>query len=445
MTQTSAQTCTNCGAPLAPGQRFCSNCGTLQEGPAKPTALSNGGATNFHQAETMGSVPPPPPPIPGYMSSPSSAPSPYNQYQYEQAPYPVPQQYQPTSPPSNYAPPVQQQQAQPLPSYARPMKDSSRGVLGQIGCGVGIVILLIMVACGGISYFVYNALKHVPPSNSSTYNSGSSSSSNSSTTTQPPITTTNLDATHATVMYASIKMTIVDVKQAKTFLDDSDASTNGMLRLDIKEEAPSKAGIFAYSTVARLLLPDGTSTQPTNAQNGTAPASGTSRNNWLDFSVPTTIKADQITFVLGTDTEQQIKVPLTGKADLSQYQDKSSPQNKQTTYRGLKWTITNAAMSLSNSGNQAQKGMTYVLVTVRVDNPSSNYFTEYYGDYIRLKSGGTTSQPTTDTTVPLSFEAGSSGKTGVAIFQVPPGASYTFILLPDTTNNVSQTSIDFQV
>ena len=132
--------------------------------------------------------------------------------------------------------------------------------------------------------------------------------------------------------------------------------------------------------------------------------------------MPTGIKADQIVLVLGTDTEQQIKIPLTGKTDLSQYQDKSSTPNKQATYKGLKWTITNATTSLSSSGQQAQKGMVFVLVTLSVDNPSANTFRGYYGDYLRLKSGGTTSEPTLDTTVPLSFDAGSAGKTGVAIF-----------------------------
>lgn len=437
MSQTPARNCTMCGAPLPPEQRFCSNCGTLQEiGPAKPTAL-NSGASNFYQAETANSVPPPPP-VQGYTSYPPSSPS----APYGQAPYSAPQ---PIPPVANYGMPAQGQQAQPLPNYAMPIKDSSKGVLGQLGCGVIIVILLIMVACGGIGYFAFTRLQHLSSTVGTTNNTGSGSGGNNATTTQPPITTIPFDATHGTVTYASLKMTIVDVKQSTTFLDDSYASTNGVLRLDIKEEAPSKVGIFAYSQVARLILPDKTSVQPLNEQNPTAPTGGTARNNWLDFAVPTSVKADQVTLVLGTDAEQQIQIPLTGKADLSQFQDKSAPQNKQTLYHGLKWTITNAATSLSSSGQQAQKGMVYVLVTVSIDNPSSNYFTQYYGDYIRLKSGGTTSEPSTDTTVPLSFDAGSSGKTGVAIFQVPPGATYTFILLADTANNVSQASIDFQV
>ncbi len=427
MSQTPARNCTMCGTPLPPEQRFCSNCGTLQEiGPVKPTAL-NSGASNFYQGETANSVPPPPP-VQSYTSYPSSSPS-------------APQQFPPAA---NYGMP-QAQQVQPVPNYAMPVKDSSKGVLGQLGCGVIIVILLIMVACGGISYFAYTALRHLPSTVGTTSNTGSSSGGNNAPTTQPPITTIPFDAAHGTVTYASLKMTIVDVKQSTTFLDDSFASTNGVLRLDIKEEAPSKVGIFAYSQVARLILPDKTTVQPLNEQNSTAPTGGTARNNWLDFAVPTSVKAAQVTFVLGTDAEQQIQIPLTGKADLSQFQDKAAPQNKQTLYHGLKWTITSAATSLSSSGQQAQKGMVYVLVTMSVDNPSSNYFTQYYGDYMRLKSGGTTSEPSTDTTVPLSFDAGSSGKTGVAIFQVPPGASYTFILLADTANNVSQASIDFQV
>src|SRR5258707_8699771 len=70
----------------------------------------------------------------------------------------------------------------------------------------------------------------------------------------------------------------------------------------------------------------------------------------------------------------------------------------------------------------------------------------YYGDYIRLKAGGTTSAPTGDTTLALGFPAGSSGTTGDVIFVMPAGSSsYTLMLLDTPSTQYAQASANFQV
>ncbi len=141
-------------------------------------------------------------------------------------------------------------------------------------------------------------------------------------------------------------------------------------------------------------------------------------------------------------------IPLTAHANLSDFQPRTSQPNASTPYDGLNWTVTAATLEWSSNGHQAPSGMRYVVVTLKVDNPSANEFNAYYGDYIRLKASDTTSAPTTDTTLPLNFASGSSGTTGTVIFQVPSGASsYTLIFLekPQNIPPVSQASVNFQI
>jgi hypothetical protein len=166
----------------------------------------------------------------------------------------------------------------------------------------------------------------------------------------------------------------------------------------------------------------------------------------LDFPVPTSVQISQLTLQLGKDTEAQETIALTGKASVAQYQSKTAQLNVPTQYAGLTWTITSAAVSLGFKGQQADKGMQYVIVTLKVNNPTSQDFRGYYGDYIRLKSGDATSAPTGDTTLPLSFAAGSSGNTGDVIFTMPSAStSYTLILLNTPVYQFPQATANFQV
>jgi hypothetical protein len=117
----------------------------------------------------------------------------------------------------------------------------------------------------------------------------------------------------------------------------------------------------------------------------------------------------------------------------------------------LAWTVTSANSGLSDDGKQADKGMRYVTVTMKVENPTSSDFRAYWGDYIRLQSGGSTSAPEVDSIsgkFPLDFAAGSSGMTGSLTFLLPEGStSYTLILLakPNLIPPISQATANFQV
>src|SRR5207302_10069005 len=112
---------------------------------------------------------------------------------------------------------------------------------------------------------------------------------------------------------------------------------------------------------------------------------------------------------VGKSTEEQITVPLKANADLSTYQPKEVSPNQQTPYGGTTWTITQAVVSLSFQGKQADAGKIFVTVTFKIDNNSSADFTDIPSDYIRLQSGQTTVAPTNNN-VPVSFPAQQTGQ-----------------------------------
>ncbi len=113
-------------------------------------------------------------------------------------------------------------------------------------------------------------------------------------------------------------------------------------------------------------------------------------------------------------------------------------------WRRIAVSAKSAAVSMSFKGQQAAKGMQFVTVTLKVDNPTSQDFRGYWGDYIRLKSGTITSPPSNDSTLPLTFVAGSSGGTGDVIFAMPAGSTtYTLIFL-GTPSYPNGTTVNFQ-
>jgi zinc-ribbon domain len=409
MAQNPGRPCPNCGTLIAAGQRFCTNCGATLEGqPSSPPPYSYGP-------------------------------------QQQQQQYPP--QYQPVPPPYAQAP--QQSQVDEalgllglwyLLRYGRRRRyyagQGRRQSSGCCGCLVALVILLLLL--GGVSYTIRTV-------NPALVNRALISIKNGSIATQPPITTKQINET---ATYASVDITVVSAEQSLAFLDDSDTSTTGMVRLTLRESNNSSRGAsFSYNDAFHLILPDKTSIAPVNQQQFSPPDAGVTRTNWLDFPVSMKTNVSQLILQLGTNSEAQINVPLTGNANLKQYQPITvRPSNASTNYAGLTWTITSATSSLSRGGKQANTNTLFVTVTLKVDNPSSKDFNAYWGDYIRLKSGDTTSPPLLDATLPLNFPAGSSGAKGDVTFSMPQGSnSYTLIFLGNPNTQVSQASIDFRV
>jgi zinc-ribbon domain len=431
MSPMSGRTCPKCGISLTADQRFCTNCGAVLD--AQPQPPSQYGA---------------------------QPPSQSNPYPQQTPPYAQQQQQLPSyaQSPQQQVPPYMQQ----APQKQNPIAEAF-GALGLLfllrgfggrryagyrpqrqrsSCCGCLVLLVVLFLCLGVPSLYY-ASKTSFTSISKGLNF-SSGNSNSSITTQPPITTAQINQT---VPYGGVDITIVNAQQSKAFMDDLNAGTTGVVRLNLKEDNKSTSrGNYLYSDSARLILPDKTSVAPTNEQQYSGPDAGVSRTNWLDFPVPTNVHISQLTLQLGKDSEAQETIALTGKADITQYQPKTAQLSVVTHYAGLTWTVTSATVSLSFRGQQADKGMQYVNVTLKVDNPTSQTFRGYYGDYIRLKSGDVTSAPSVDSTLPLGFDAGSSGSTGNVIFTMPSGStSYTLILLNTPSTSYPQATASFQV
>ncbi len=428
----SPRTCPNCGTAVLAGQRFCSNCGKPVEAGGPANQYAGPPPPSFPQAQ-----PPPTPYIPPY------APPPYAQQQYQQ-----PQQQK-----SNLL-------AELLGALGllfflrryRPGYTPRRQSSGCCGCLVLLVILALVLGIPG--YIAYRAAG--PGVVNQFQNNGSTANNNGSTgnnnggilATQPPAApvTTQLNET---LNYRGDDITIVNAQQARSFSDDNNSSTHELLRLNLKEKAGSAVGSFLYSDVMRLVLPDKTTLVPSSEQFSISLAQESSRTNWIDFAVPTHLKIDQLTLLLGTDKEAQMSIPLSSSANLSAYQPKVASPNVTTRYNGLNWTITSATLAWNYNGKQADTGMRYVVVQFRIDNPTSKQFTSGFpSDYMRLKAGNATSAPDGSTTLPTFVPANSSGATGVVPFQVPEGVtSYTLILLANSnvTPPIAQASMDFQI
>jgi len=381
---------------------------------------------------------PPPPPPDSLVQPPQQAP--YSPYPSQSSSY--------------YSSPTQQT-TPPLPDYARVQK---RSPLRRFITLVSILLILALLVGGFLilrpksAPNSKNTTSNNPGGQSTTGTSGNStatagSGQNGTATTSGGVTGT--EQLNLMVTYASIDLTIVSVQQANSFADDTSATQPGVVRVNMQEHnTTTHSGNFLYSDVTRLILPDGsTILAPDSEQNPIGPDASVSRTNWIDFPVTTQVDLSKLVLRLGTPTENQMDIPLSPNANLSKFQLKTVSPNMKFQYAGLNWTLTTATASLSNDAQQASNGMRYVVVTLSVDNPTSNDFSAYWGDYIRLKSGAITSSPSSDTTFPTSFAAGSAGTTGSVIFLMPQDStSFTLIMLAQNSSPpISQATANFQI
>jgi len=305
----------------------------------------------------------------------------------------------------------------------------------RTGCLIGVITLLVVVIFASAGYLTISFVT----SRLSSYGTGA-------TPTPAPTTTTPLKAT---LTYAGDVITIVDVRQSASFPDDASiVSAPGEVRLDIidRNAAANPTGGFSYKDVAHIVLPTSKSISPINAENFFSPASTAPRTNWLDFPVPTNTNVGELLLRLGRVGEAQMDVLLRPNVDLSRYQSKTVKPHATLSYRGLNWTIKSAELSWSTGNQQASAGMFYLAITLTTNNPTSQDFTAFPGDYMRLKVGGTTLTPTIGTTFPPTIGAESTGSNGTVVFLVPQNATlYTFILLADSASQAPQASANFQI
>ncbi len=414
MAQVLPRNCPRCGTPTVADQRFCANCGLSAE-----AMQARGGyvmpvqnpQNNPVQPQQLG-----PQSFQGF------------QQQTMQPPFQDHQQQNPVLPPF-----VNQQAAQQYaqPPQAKTTRDFSQKQMRRRRPGrTGILLILLVLVLILAAIFIA-----VVPSGFRLPGLGKAS--------QPSITTVPINST---ATYAGVDITVVNAQQSQSFIDDPNTSNNGMVRLNL--QAQNKTSVqanWSYSTIAHLLLPGKSNVAPTYVKEKIGIAPGATQNSIVDFAVPSGDKISQLTLRLGATNEAQVDIPLTGKADLSKYLPKTTRLNGQMVYFGLDWTLTSATSSLNISSQQASKGMRYLTLTLKVDNTLSQVaITGSPYDYIRLKSGQTTVSPS-DSTLPVSFATGETGKTGTVTFMAPQNSTaFTLILLSQMKDAGDQATTDFQ-
>src|SRR5438132_7394421 len=197
MAQTPGRSCPNCGGPIAAGQRFCTNCGTVLEAPP-PSQYGGMQQQNY---------------------PPAQQPPPYAQPQQQQPPYmQQPQQKQ--------SPIAEAFGAVGLLFLLRRFgRGHTRGYVprrqssGCCGCLVLLVILLVVLGLPG-----YFAFRSKIPALQNTINSVSSGNTSGILAT-PPLASPTTTQLNETVNYAGIDITILNAQQASSFSDDNNSST----------------------------------------------------------------------------------------------------------------------------------------------------------------------------------------------------------------------------
>lgn len=401
MVQSLTRYCPRCGTSVPVTQMFCQNCGAPTD--AKMVKTAN--------QPTSAVIPPPPPP---------------NSFAPSQAAY------------SQQARPAQVDL--PPPAYARPQKNASG--LKRSGFGAVLLLLLVVIALGTGGFFAVRLLGSRLSGDAHPYLNTPGG--------QAPITTTPLNTT---VTYASVVTTIVNAQQATSFPNDNGAP--GLLRLNLREQntnTPEKSLVlstvsYTYADAFHLILPGGKSIAPLDSQLVTGPEQGKSQSGWVDFPLSPTVKVSSLVLRLGTDSEAQMDVPLTGHAALGQYQPSQVSVGKQAHYGSLLVTLSSATGEFSYGGQQASKGMRFLVVALSLANPSSSDVIANPPDYLRLQTDGALTAPQGSTTLPTSLAANTSNATGEAAFLVPQNeTAFTLLLLAnDSTGATSQVMIAFQV
>jgi zinc-ribbon domain len=414
MIETTTYSCANCRSPVPDTMRFCPNCGT-------PAAISQA---------------PPPPSVSSYIPTQNAATFTTYPQQNNQPAYQAPPAQQ------GYQPPLQS--VQPPPAYARPQKNSSRGMLR-----VALILLVLILLLGAGGYFAFH---FITSRGGNTAHTGANSET---TLTQAPLTTTPINTT---VTYASVTITIINAQQAKSFPGDTGSPTQGVVRLnihavqsDVNNVYFASAPPFAYPESFALLLPGGSKVAAVGFKDVSGPTRNGDQTTWMDFPASTGLKVAQMVLQIGKDTEEQLQVPLTGHADLSQYQARQGTPNLRVPFGSMIWTLKTVTFKLSDSGTQVDKGMRFLVLSFSIDNPGTETDNGYPPDYIRLQYGATVialDQVVIGTTPGGTIDPGLTNIQGLVSFLVPQDiTTATFILLPGhlTPGATTQATISIQI
>jgi hypothetical protein len=311
----------------------------------------------------------------------------------------------------------------PVPAYPPAQRNRFR----RAGCILLLISLLLFLSAAG--YLLVEFLgTHLPGSGIG----------------QPSITTIPLQIAFA---YKGADITIVDARQSKSFIDDPNTATDGMLRLSLHESNATPVNIaWSYPDVAELILPGKPAVHPTYAPAPVDLAPGKAQSSIVDFAVSSSQSITRLTLRIGSTNEAQEDIVLSGKADSGAFLPQTASLKGSLQYFGLNYTLKSVTTSLFMPGQQAARGMRYVSLTLSVDNtlsqqaiPGSPF------EYARIRYGNASASPV-DTSIPVSFNAGVLGVTGTITFLLPQkSTAYTLVFVSQQQDSGDQASANFSL
>lgn len=243
--------------------------------------------------------------------------------------------------------------------------------------------------------------------------------------TPVPVTTQPINRS---AVYAGLTFTVNNAQYATSFADDTIHSSQGIVRLNITVNNPSRDAISViYYDVARLLIPRLKPVAPTNSSLAVDPAPGKSVSGWLDFPVSSPPDFSSLKLQLGSTAlnETLVTIPFSGKFDGSVYDHKQTLLSQDMYYyfhgQQLIYHLWSVDVSYSYMGTQARAGQQYYIFNFNVSNPNSSIVSPGYGfDYIRLVLNGT-KLPPVDNSLPYGFNGGAQNVGGHVVYLAPVG------------------------
>ncbi len=327
-------------------------------------------------------------------------------------------------------------------------------VRGLLHATALLIVLLLISACSSVPTGTGTGFSFNKTPGTGAVNGGATAVITGKGTPTAGTTAQGTTAIDATVTYANDAITVVDATLAKSFTDDTHAAADGMslLRLNFKEQTTDIAptlGNGGNDNTMHLILPNGNPVNEVGAQESAVPPASTARTNWVDFEVPSTVNVSQLILRLGVGTEHQIDVPLKAHTDVSKYQARTITPNTAIKYAGLNWTLVSATWTLSAQGNQAGKDMSYVILSFKVENPTTDpaYIDNGTKEAFRLKVADTSAAPTYST-FPSAIQPGETGITGTLGFLVAQDSTaFTLLMLvtQNTFTSTTQVATPFQI
>ncbi len=421
MAQSLPRFCPSCGAETVSLQKFCPKCGlnmtdrAPEQSPDTP-AIQVSSTDDVIASIPTHALPEPQVQEPSQSHAQTEEPSgpQLSPVQTEEPSGPQSSPVQTEEPLAPQSPPVQTEK----PSAPRSFPALVKHRLDMRRVRISLALLLILFA---ISFVVFALLQEIIASS------------------QPAINTTALGTT---VNYAGVDITIVNAQASRSFVDDPHSASDGMLRLQLRAQNKTALAInLPYETSAHVTLPEGKSAgktqrllSPTYVKSNGHVAAHATEDGLVDFAVPQDVRVDQVIFHLGSADEAQLDIPLNRQPDVDKYASKTIHPNQPIAFYGLNWSLTDASTQLHIDGQQASKGMRYLILTLKVDNPLDEIAipgSPY--DYVQLQANNTPGK-LINTTLPVAFEVGASGKVGTLTFLVPQGVTSFTLTLANTSD-----------